>query len=303
MVDTTGSTYVAGTSDATGEAAAFTDARPPVRQLAVIGGGKMGGAIARRAIETGLLPADRLTVCEPIEALRQRLQEQIGIRALADCGAAVAGASSILLAVRPQEIDTVLAALHGRLTSDQLVLSIAAGVELKTLSHGLGHGAVIRVMPNTPAQVGESISAWIAADEVTEAQKAEARAILGCFGRELEVDRERTLDMVTALSGSGPAWVMLMLEAMTDAGVQIGLKREWAYDLALQTINGSAALARQTGLHPAELRNMVTTPGGTTAAGLFAMEQGGLRTAIMSGIVAAYKRSVEMGEEARRRPR
>jgi pyrroline-5-carboxylate reductase len=180
------------------------------------------------------------------------------------------------------------------------VISIAAGVELRTLELGLRHAAIIRVMPNTPAQVGESISAWMATDEVTPAQKATARAILRSFGRELEVEQERHLDMVTALSGSGPAWVMLFLEALTDAGVQIGLKRDWAYDLALQTISGSIGLARETGKHPAELRNMVTTPGGTTAAGLHAMERGGLRAAIAAGIVAAYERCLELGESARK---
>jgi pyrroline-5-carboxylate reductase len=178
-------------------------------------------------------------------------------------------------------------------------MSIAAGVELRTLEHGLHHAAIIRVMPNTPAQVGQSISAWMATEEVTAEQKSEARAILRAFGNEFEVEHEGHLDMVTAVSGSGPAWIMLMLEALTDAGVQIGLKRDWAYELALQTMSGSVELARQTGLHPAILRNMVTTPGGTTAAGLFAMEQGGLRAAIAAGIVAAYQRCLELGEAAR----
>lgn len=272
----------------------------PVRKLAIIGGGKMGGAIAARAVETGLLPRDQVAVCEPNEAVRATLAEKLGVRTPAEYAGALDGASTVLLAIRPQEMPVVLGGLRGLLKLDQLVMSIAAGVELRTLELGLRHAAVIRVMPNTPAQVGQSISAWIAADEVTGAQKAEARAILSCFGRELEVDQERYLDAVTALSGSGPAWIMLMLEALTDAGVQIGLKREWAYDLALQTMSGSVELARQTRLHPAELRNMVTTPSGTTAAGLFEMERGGLRAAIMAGIAAAHRRSIEMGEEARR---
>jgi pyrroline-5-carboxylate reductase len=271
-----------------------------VRQLAIIGGGKMGGAIATRAVETGLLPPDRVTVYDPVEAVRAALGARLGVRTPAAYGDAVDGASTILLAVRPQEMPVVLGELRGLLQLDQLVMSIAAGVELRTLELGLRHAAIIRVMPNTPAQVGQSISAWIASEEVTEAQKDEARAILSSFGREVEMDQERYLDMVTALSGSGPAWAMLVVEALTDAGVQIGLKREWAYDLALQTMSGSVELARQTGLHPAELRNRVTTPSGTTAAGLYAMERGGLRAAIMSGIVAAYERCAEMGEEARK---
>jgi pyrroline-5-carboxylate reductase len=271
-----------------------------VRQLAIIGGGKMGGAIATRAVETGLLPPDCVTVYDPIEAVRAALAARLGVRTPAAYADAVDGASTILLAVRPQEMPVVLGELRGLLHLDQLVMSIAAGVELRTLELGLRHAAIVRVMPNTPAQVGQSISAWIASEEVTGAQKDEARAILSSFGREVEMDQERYLDMVTAMSGSGPAWAMLVVEALTDAGVQIGLKREWAYDLALQTMSGSVELARQTGLHPAELRNRVTTPSGTTAAGLYAMERGGLRAAIMSGIVAAYERCVEMGEEARK---
>jgi pyrroline-5-carboxylate reductase len=273
---------------------------PTIRKLAVIGGGKMGGAIATRVVETGLLPPERVVVSDPVEPVRRALAERAGIATTADNRAAIEGASTVLLAVVPQVMPAVMESLRGHLEPDQLVMSIAAGVELGTLQRGLAHAAIIRVMPNTPAQVGQSISAWMATAEVTPAQKAEARAILRAFGRELEVERERHLDMVTALSGSGPAWVMLMVEAMTDAGVQIGLRRDWAYDLALQTMAGSVEWARQTGKHPAELRNLVTTPGGTTAAGLYAMERGGLRAAILSGIVAAYERCLELGEAARR---
>jgi pyrroline-5-carboxylate reductase len=155
-------------------------------------------------------------------------------------------------------------------------------------------------MPNTPAQVGQGISAWFAAPAVTEHQKGEARAVLRTVGREIEVDRERTLDMVTAVSASGPAWVMLVVEAMIDAGVQIGLQPDLARELVYQTMSGSIELARETGKHPAELRNMVTTPGGTTAAGLYAMERAGLRGAVAGGIVAAYERSLALGEAARK---
>jgi pyrroline-5-carboxylate reductase len=271
-----------------------------VGRLAVIGGGQMGGSIVSRVVEQGLLPADHVTVGEPNRELRQSLEARLGVRTTADNAAAIKSATTVLLAVKPQIMTLAMDELRGHLHLDQLVMSIAAGVELRTLEMGLRHAAIIRVMPNTPAQVGMSISAWKATDEVTPAQKAEARAILQAFGREFEVDREQYLDMVTAVSGSGPAWVMLMLEALTDAGVQIGLKREWAYDLALQTFAGSVELARQTGKHPAELRNVVTTPGGTTAAGLYEMERGGLRGVIAAGIVAAYERCVALGEAARK---
>ena len=267
--------------------------------LAVLGGGQMGGSIISRVVESGLFPASRVRVGEPYEPLRRALAERLGVQATADNREAIEGADTILLAVKPDIIRVAAEQLRDRLTPDTLVMSIAAGVELATIQRGLQHPAIIRVMPSTPAQVGMSISAWFATEHVTAQQKETARAILRSFGREFEVDQEKYLDMVTAVSGSGPAWVMLMLEALTDAGVQIGLKREWAYDLALQTFAGSTELARQTGKHPAELRNVVTTPGGTTAAGLYEMERGGLRGTIAAGIVAAYKRCVELGEAAR----
>jgi pyrroline-5-carboxylate reductase len=292
--DTAASAPAAKTGGAGGKAGAIAG------PLAIIGGGKMGGAIAGRVVQSRLLPADAVVVSEPNPALRESLHSRLSVRTATNNRRAVESASTVLLALTPQILPGVMEELRGHLQLDQLVMSIAAGVELRTLEMGLRHAAIIRVMPNTPAQVGESISAWMATDEVTPAQKAIARAILSSFGRELEVEQERHLDMVTALSGSGPAWVMLFLEALTDAGVQIGLKRDWAYDLALQTISGSIQLARETGKHPAELRNMVTTPGGTTAAGLYEMERSGLRGAIAAGIVAAYERCLELGEAARR---
>ncbi len=289
------------------------------KKLAIIGGGKMGGPIASRVMETGAAPAGGVVVSEPDRGVRDRLEARLGGKSgssaversdsgpqtppfstVNDNAAAVRGASTVVLAVTPQVMPAVLESLQGRLQRDQLVMSIAAGVELQTLESGLRHTAIIRVMPNTPAQVGQSISAWIATGDVTPVQKADARAILGAIGREFEVDREGYLDMVTAVSGSGPAWVMLMLESMIDAGVNIGLRPDWARELALQTMAGSVELMRDTGKHAAELRNMVTTPAGTTAAGLYAMEQAGVRAGIMSGIIAAYRRCLELGAAARK---
>jgi pyrroline-5-carboxylate reductase len=263
----------------------------PLRRLAIIGGGKMGAPIAARVVETSLLPPERLVVSEPLEAARTALAQRLGIATTTSNTEAIRSADAVLLAVTPPVIPVVLDDLRGHVQPGQLVLSIAAGVELATIAQGLQHDAVIRVMPNTPAQVGQSISAWVASPAVTPTHKAQARAVLRSFGAELEVDREAYLDMVTAVSGSGPAWVMLMVEAMIDAGVQIGLRREWATELVLQTVSGSIALARHTGEHPAKLRNLVTTPGGTTAAGLYAMERAGLRAAMGDGFVAAYLRS------------
>jgi pyrroline-5-carboxylate reductase len=280
----------------------MSEAQPVVapQKLAVIGGGKMGGPFVTRVVETGLVPPERVVVSEPVAAVRERLSSHLGIGAVSDNREAVQGASAVLLAVTPAVIPAVLEGLRGHLAPEQVVLSIAAGVTLETLQGGLQHQAVVRVMPNTPAQVGQGISAWFASPAVTEHQKGEARSVLRTVGREIEVDRERTLDMVTAVSASGPAWVMLVVEAMIDAGVQIGLQPDLARELVYQTMSGSIELARETGKHPAELRNMVTTPGGTTAAGLYAMERAGLRGAVAGGIVAAYERSLALGEAARK---
>ena len=253
-----------------------------------------------------MVDAENVTVIEPDGRARAALAEKLakvgaGAAAILADASGIEGASTVVLAVVPQVMPAVLASLKGKVQADQLVMSIAAGVELQTLENGLGgHKTLIRVMPNTPAQVGQGVAAWFAAPAVSEAQKADARSILQAIGSELEVDREAYMDMVTAVSGSGPAWIMLMLEAMIDAGVQIGLKPDWARELAMQTMTGSVALARETGLHTAQLKNMVTTPGGTTAAGLFAMEKAGVPAGIMEGILAAYRRGQELGAAARK---
>jgi pyrroline-5-carboxylate reductase len=285
-----------------GAAGAMTTTTPQTApKLAVIGGGKMGGAITARVVETGLLPPQRVVVSDLVETIRTDLSSRLGVQAVSDNRLAVDGASCIVLAVTPQVLPAVLDGLQGQLRPEQIVVSIAAGVTIETLVGGLGHPAVIRVMPNILAQVAQGISAWFAAPAVAASQKAEARAVLQSVGREFEVDREPALDMVTAVSGSGPAWVMLMVEAMIDAAVQIGLRPDWARELVYQTMSGSITLARETGKHPAELRNQVTTPGGTTAAGLYEMERAGLRAAVAGGIVAAYRHSLALGAAARQR--
>ena len=272
----------------------------PMRRLAVIGGGQMGGAILARAIAAGLYSASEVVVSDADPGIRDRLHASLGVRAIFDAPAAIDGATCILLAVKPQILTALGRDLRGKLLPGQVILSIAAGIELATLQEALGHSAIVRAMPNTPAQVGQGVTAWCATPDVGEESRAEIRALLAAVGTELEVDAERYLDMVTAVSGSGPAWAMVIIEAMTDAGVQLGLRRDWSYELVLQTLAGSVALARATGRHPADLRNMVTTPGGTTAAGLAAMERSGLRAALSDGIVAAYQRSVELGAAARK---
>jgi pyrroline-5-carboxylate reductase len=271
----------------------------PARRLAILGGGQMGGAILARVLAAGLYAPADVIVSDADAGARSRLEREHGVRALFDAVAAAEGASCILVAVKPQVLATVGRDLHGHLTSGQVVLSIAAGIEIDTIRAALGHDEVVRAMPNTPAQVGQGVTAWCATASVSHQSRGEVRDLLRAVGTELEVDAERYLDMVTAVSGSGPAWAMLVIEAMTDAGVNLGLRRDWAYELVLQTFAGSVALARETGRHPADLRNSVTTPGGTTAAGLAAMERAGARAALADGIEAAYRRAVGLGAAAR----
>ncbi len=266
-----------------------------VRKLALIGGGFMGEAILSRLIAAGVVAPGDVCVGEPVPARRDALTAQYQVRTVADNLAAVADAAVVLLAIKPQQTEPVLASLRGNLGSDTLVVSIIAGTALAALTTALDHRQVVRAMPNTPAAVGEAMTVWTATPAVSAAQLTTVRAIFRAVGREIQVDGNRYVDMATAVNGSGPGYVFLVIEALIDAAVQLGLARPAAHELVVQTVLGSAALARDTGEHPAELRNRVTTPGGTTAAGLLAMEAGGLRAALAHGVIAAYERSVALG--------
>ncbi len=268
------------------------------QSIAFIGGGAMAEAIIKGILKRGLFQPGDIRASEPIEPRRQYLAGQYGIGATADNAAAAQRADIVILAVKPQTAAQAMAPMKGRLTSSQLVISIMAGVPIRTITAGLGHDAVVRVMPNTPAQIEQGMSVWTATASVSEAQRAQAAAILGSLGREVQVPDEHYLDAATAMNGSGPAYVFLFLEAFIDAGVHIGFARPVAEELALQTMLGSILMAKETGRHPAELRNMVTSPAGTTAAALQEFEEGRFRAVVTRAIVAAYQRSIELGKEA-----
>ena len=265
--------------------------------LAFIGGGTMAEAILSGVLDKGLATPDAICVGEPVSGRRDYLSELYGVNTTSDNIHAVETADLVVLAVKPQQLRDVLGELRGRLIKSQAALSIVAGASIKSISRGLDHQAVIRVMPNTPAQVGEGMSVWTASPEVTTHHEEAARTILRSLGEELYVSEEKYLDMATALSASGPAYVFLFLESLIDAGVYLGLSRDMAQTLALQTVLGSAALAKSSGRHPAELRNMVTSPGGTTAEALLSMEDDGLRSAIINGVIAAHEKAAALGEE------
>ena len=179
----------------------------------------------------------------------------------------------------------------------QLVLSVLAGATTAALTGILGHDQVVRSMPNTPARLGKGMTVWYATPETTDEQRGQAAALLGSLGKELEVDDEKMVAMATAVSGTGPTYVFLVMEALIDAAVHLGFPRHIAHDLVIETLEGSTLFAKQSGMHPAELRNMVTIPGGTSAAALHELESGRLRTVLSEAVWAAFRRTVELGDQ------
>ena len=261
-------------------------------RIAFIGGGVMAQAIIAGVKDAGLDAS--IIVGEPFEERRESLKNDLGVEATDNNKEAVTGADIVVLAIKPQQLDSVAAELKGVLNSNQTVLSIMAGVKMHSIGLKLGHSKLIRVMPNTPAQIRKGISAWHASDEVDQATLDFVASMLKAIGDELKFSDEKNIDIATALSGSGPGYVFVMIEALADAGVELGLPAHVARHLASQTVFGSAALQRETGKHPAELRNMVTSPGGTTAAGLAALEKGGFRATIADAVRTAYERGEEL---------
>jgi pyrroline-5-carboxylate reductase len=267
--------------------------------IAVIGAGVMGEAMVGCLLKERLVSADQIVATDPRRERRDELERGLGIRTTDGNVEAARWAQLAILAVKPQTLPTLLPELRGTLTDGELEISIVAGASVRQLTEGMLHAAVIRSMPNTPAQIGEGMTVWTAGEAVNEQQRGWAKAVLGSFGRELYVADESYLDMATALSGTGPAYVFMMMEAMIDAGVHMGFPRYMAEELVMQTILGSVRYAQTTGRHPAELRNGVTSPGGTTAAAMYELEKGGLRTVLSDAIWAAYKRSAELGKSTK----
>ncbi len=264
-------------------------------RLAFIGTGIMGEAMIKGLLGRKLVPPQAIIGSDPYVARGVELAERYGIECVSDNAVAARQGQIVILSVKPQVMPVVLPQLKGQLRPDALVLTIVAGARVETIARGLGHHKIVRVMPNTPAQIGQGISVWMCTPEVDELQREQAQTILQALGEEVFVDNEDYLDMATALSGTGPAYVFLFMEALIDAGVHMGFSRRVAEQLVLQTLQGSVAYARQSSLHPAELRNQVTSPGGTSAEALYQLEKGGLRTVISRAIWAAYQKSCYLG--------
>jgi len=266
------------------------------KKITFIGTGMMAEAMIAGLVKKKLASPEDITGTGPREERGAELRKKYGIKTSTDNNAAIHEADVVVLSVKPQRLTEVMKGLKG-VRSDALVLSVIAGASVKKLSAGLKHKVIVRSMPNTPGQIGEGITVWYASKETTEEQREMARSILGALGEEVFVEDENYLDMATALSGTGPAYVFMFMEALIDAGVHMGFPRRIAEQLVLQTIKGSASFYDLAQKHPAALRNQVTSPGGTSAEALYYLEKAGFRTAISRAVWAAYQRSVELGKE------
>ncbi|MDB5075159.1 MAG: pyrroline-5-carboxylate reductase [Chloroflexi bacterium] len=265
-------------------------------RIGIVGAGTMAEAIIKGLLGKELCGPDKLVASAPREERRTFLQYEYGIRTVQSNLEAVAGASTVILCVKPQTVPTVLKELKDVLQEGQVLVSVAAGVSMSTLEQGSAHHAIIRAMPNMPCLVGEGMTVWATNEGVTEPQIDETRAIFGALGRQMQVSNESFLNMATSISGCGPAYLFLLMEAMTDAGVQIGLPRYMAHELVVQTVLGAARLAQESDRHPAALKNEVTSPGGTAAQALYHLEKGGLRSTLAEAVLAAYHRAQSLGK-------
>ena len=257
----------------------------------------MAESIIAGLLRGKLVEPDRIVGSEPRADRREELAAKYGVRVVASNLEAARDAAVILLSVKPQTLTKVGHELGGHLRPEQLIVSIVAGANCNVLTKLLDHRQVVRSMPNTPAQIGRGVTVWYATPEVTELQCDQARVLLRALGTELQVEDERFVEMATAVSGTGPAYVFLVMEALIDAAVHLGFPRHIAHDLVIETLEGSTAFAKATAQHPAVLRNMVTSPGGTSAAAIHELESGRLRTVLSEAVWASYRRTVELGAE------
>jgi pyrroline-5-carboxylate reductase len=273
-------------------------------RLAFIGCGVMAEAIIAGLLRQKLVGPEQIVGSHPRQTRREEMHVKYGIEMFERNRDAVMetspqapdDSSVIVLAVKPQRLHRVLEELKGSLVKEQLVVSIVAGAKIATISEELLHASVVRTMPNTPAQIGEGITAWTPSDEVNEKQESQVRAMLEALGKTVRVENERQIDMATALSATGPTYIFLVMEALIDAGVHLGFSRHVAQELVHQMILGAVLFARESHKHPAELRNMVTSPGGTSAEAIYQMEKGSLRTVLSKAVWAAYKRAESLGK-------
>ncbi len=264
-------------------------------QVGFLGSGRMATALAKGWLRAGLVRADSCRASDPLASARHSFAAETGCSAVADNREVAAASGLLLLAVKPQSMPVLLEEIRPHV-KNQLVVSIAAGITLRQLSAGLGPDCrLIRVMPNTPCLIGASASGYSPSNSATPEDIALVDRLLNAVGVAFRVS-EQLLDAVTGLSGSGPAFVYLMIEALSDGGVRVGLPRDVATALAAQTVLGAAKMVLETQSHPGILKDMVASPGGTTIAGLHALERAGVRGALMDAVEAATRRAIELGK-------
>ena len=274
-------------------------------RIAFVGLGVMAEAMAAGLLRKGLVKPEQLVGSHPREARREEVYAKYGIQMFEQNREAVVAAypvdaesgSMVLLGVKPQRLGKVLDELKGSIHPNQVVVSVVAGAKIETIADALLHAVVVRTMPNTPAQIGEGVTAWTTSSAVGERQEEQVRALLEALGKTVRVENERQIDMATALSATGPTYIFLVMEALIDAGVHMGFSRHVSQELVQQMILGSVLFARESHKHPAELRNMVTSPGGTSAEAIYQMEKGSLRTVLSKAVWAAFQRAESLGKK------
>lgn len=271
--------------------------------LAFIGCGVMGESMIAGLVKNKLVDAANIAASHPRANRCTELADKYGVKAFernAEAAKSVTSHtnSAVIICVKPQRLERVLKDLAGVLHPDQLVISIVAGARIEHLAEELGTAKIVRAMPNTPSQIGAGITAWTCTVAVETDERAYVRELFSALGKELFVETENMIDMATSLSATGPTYIFMVMEALTDAGVHLGFSRDMAKELVQETMLGSVKFAIESHKHPAELRNMVTSPGGTSAEAIYQMEKGTLRTVLSKAVYAAYKRAVDLGKKS-----
>ncbi|MGD9630784.1 MAG: pyrroline-5-carboxylate reductase [Pyrinomonadaceae bacterium] len=272
----------------------------PSTRLAFIGSGVMAESMIAGLLRQEIVEPSQIVASHPRAERREELSSKYEIQTFennAEAAMSLPSDGVVLLCVKPQRLHGVLSELHGVVGPTQLVVSIIAGARIDKLSGELSNDLIVRAMPNTPSQIGKGMTVWTCSGSVGDLHQQMVRKMLSALGSELYVETENMIDMATSLSATGPTYIFMVMEAMTDAGVHLGFSREIAKELVQQTMLGSVLFAMESHKHPAELRNMVTSPGGTSAEAIYQMEKGSLRTVLSKAIHAAYKRAVDLGKK------
>lgn len=273
---------------------------PPSTRLAFIGSGVMAESMIAGLLRQEIVEPSQIVASHPRAERREELSSKYEIQTFennAEAAMSLPSDGVVLLCVKPQRLNGVLSELRGVVGPTQLVVSIIAGARIEKLSGELSNDLIVRAMPNTPSQIGKGMTVWTCSGSVGDLHRQMVRKMLSALGSELYVETENMIDMATSLSATGPTYIFMVMEAMTDAGVHLGFSREIAKELVQQTMLGSVLFAMESHKHPAELRNMVTSPGGTSAEAIYQMEKGSLRTVLSKAIHAAYKRAVDLGKK------